>query len=196
MSEKGYTIDPCPGCGEKNYRKRKDLCPNCLNLMETGRMHNRLYSSLCNNDNFQEIEIPKGWSVPDISSRKLYNTVKFDAVTRSLSNLVELLTVQKGRRTIYGYMAHYVNGISFENIPVRDSNIHVIFKDDSKNYNRHYDHNAQAVINKDVLTALETLYSAIVETMAETEREAIDYGKNVLFMLNSGKITMDQFDKE
>lgn len=46
MSKTGFTTLPCPGCGQKNERKRDSVCPDCLEMIQTGKEHVKLYNEL------------------------------------------------------------------------------------------------------------------------------------------------------
>lgn len=190
----GFTITKCPGCGQNNERKKDSVCPECHKHIETGKMHIELYKKYSNDENYIEVQIPTNWEKPNILSNKIQKPDSYNEIGKTLKELIHEISFVEGIKPYYPYMQYLENRLVFEEIDSHGSKTHVAFQND-RAYDRFYSHGATAIINKQILQKLEKLHSLFQLALNETEQEAIEKGKDVLFLLHQGKITMADFDK-
>ena len=191
--KKGYTMQPCPGCGKSNNRKKDSVCPECFSLMETGRMHMDLYEKIAENDSFIEVKIPTNWEKPHYYNYKvIHNHGLHERLGEIMKELVHILSFRKGKRASWSYIRYLENHLTFENVSQAKAN--TMFKSGYGEQGR-YNHSADAVIPKTVYLKLEELHDQIELILKEVEEKSVEYGKNMLSMLNNGDITLEEFYK-
>ena len=196
MSKTGFTTLPCPGCGQKNERKRDSVCPDCLEMIQTGKEHVKLYNELKSDKDMVECQVPFGWDGPRFHTfRTNQHNESLEPLGKILTEISQLVCVPAHQKIHYGYMRYLENRPSFS---VDDGGyggreLPVVFVKQGEGKSE-FHHQGKAVMPKKIFDALCRLTKAIEFAIAESEKGAVEYGKNALLMLNDGKLRMDEFN--
>ena len=190
MARKGYTTSPCHGCGSKQERKKDTLCADCLELMEQGKE----WADAYNKAPGEEIEIPMSWYKPyDMTYRVNTWSKESEKIGEAMSDLARELSFRQPTR-YYKY-----NNIRYGDKIVKDFGYHQNSAEnrlfESSACRSGFDHRAKVKMLPEVAEILDRLDRAIRTVITEREKLAIEYGKNALLMLNSGQITMKDFEE-
>ena len=194
----GFTNSECPGCGKKNERKKDSVCPECLEMLATGRAHVKLYNELKMDKSIIECQAPFGWDSPRFSTfRTNQHNPSLEPVGKILAELSRLVSVPAQQQICYGYMQYLGNRATFS---VHDGHavgydLPVVFIEKRPGGKNKFDGQGKVVMPKKIFDCLNKLEKAIDNAIEESERGAVEYGKNALIMLNDGKITMEDFNK-
>lgn len=195
MAKAGFTTLPCPGCGERNERKKDSVCPKCHEFIETGKKFREDYLKKANDETYIETLIPTEWEYVKYSAIRVnQHSEIYRNLGEKMKELVDLLSIKKGRKPTYGYMSYLENRLVFEDIYKYTGNQRAIFISE-KQYKNRYQFNADAILPKSVFEKLEEINELITKAISETQDKGIEYGRNLLFQLNNGHISMDDFEK-
>ncbi len=200
MPRPGFTSKPCPGCGERNERKKDSVCPNCLGLLHTAKKHKELYEKLAAEETFIECQVPYGWGGPSFYLPKTsLGNDQLKQLSECLKNLSRLCSIPYGYKVGYGYMQYLINSASYsyDSGLARDRDLPVVFiaeKSPGKPYK--WDWQGKGVMPKEIFDCLNELETTMQSVLKSIESQAIEYGKNALLMLNSGQMTLEDFEKK
>ena len=190
MAKKGYTNKPCIGCGAKGERRKDALCYECLGLLETGKMHNKLYCDLSLNPDIIEISIPKSWCTPRFyANRSSIRSDYFDKIGKILAILSQRLSMHNNKHPAWSYRCYLENRLDFADGSAK-RNAPIIFQ------KKAYDWQKGAIIPKDIFELLTELHNSIVAVLDDVEEKGVSYGKNALMQLSNGDITIDEFNSK
>lgn len=199
MQKPGFTNSPCPGCGEKNERKKDSVCPECLALLHTAKKHKELYNQFKSKDGFIECQVPFGWDGPRyFTMRTNQHNKHLDKLGEVLIRLSQLCSIPLGYKVNWGYMRYLENRASFciDDGSAMGYDLPVVYIKEKAYNKKKYDGTGKSIMPREIYDALNDLNEAIETAISGTEKEAVEFGKNVLFLLNSGEITMNQFNEK
>ena len=200
MAKAGYTETPCPGCGENNLRKKDSVCPECFGLIETGKMHLKLFKNTIAEGEAVEVVIPWSWEKPRYSVYKTNpHSEHTDLLGELMKELAEKLSISEGFRADNSYMHYIDNKLVFRPIGsyVNEKRADLkIYKDPNNKRDTGYHFEKNALMRKDDFDLLQKLHFTLELLLEETETKAVEYGKNALIMLNNGDITLSEFEEK
>lgn len=186
----------CPGCGLENNRKKESVCPECLGRLEFARRIEKQYEELKGDPEMIECQVPFSWEGPSFSTfRTNQHNESLKPVAELLVKLSRLCAVPAGMQTTWGYMAHLCNHRAYEPKGGNRSLPVVFIKEAKPGRKNGWHDQGAAVMPKHIYNALTDLIAAINTALAATEEGALEFGKNALFMLNSGKISIEDFNE-
>jgi len=187
MAKKGFTSTACPGCGEKVERRKDSVCRECHNLIATGKLYRENYEKLKEENIFTEIQIPDSWCQPHYSAIKIdMRTKSYEKIGQLLKELADQVSIDKGKETDWDYKLYHNTALRFK---------YMVDSDNPLLFHKKFNWRKSVLMQKGVYELLQQLHTTIEECIEETEIKGIEYGKNALFMLNQGLLTMDEFDK-
>lgn len=198
MAKEGFTTKKCPGCGEEDLRKKEHVCPTCLGFLKTGRAHQEMYDKLKSDKNQIECQVPFAWDGPSFYLDKTHiKTEDKDILKDIFVKLAQLVSVPHGYKVGYGYMQYLMNSVTFE---VDDGgasgyDLPVIYIEKKQGMKSGFNGQGKSVMPAEIYKCLNELNKHVEKIIRETEKNAIEHGKNALFMLNSGKLTLKEFNE-
>lgn len=198
MAKEGFTSKKCPGCGEENLRKKDDVCPECLGFIQTGREHQKMYDKLKSDKKQIECQVPFGWDGPGFYLDRIHmKTEDRDKLKDIFVKLSQLVSVPHGQKVGYGYMQYLMNSVTYE---VDDGgasgyDLPVVYLEKKPGGKNTFNGQGKSVMPKEIYKCLNELNKQVEKILKETEKNAIEHGKNALFMLSSGKLTMKEFNE-
>ena len=183
---KGYTAKPCPGCGEKNERRSDSVCPECYGLLETGRKYRELYENLQENDSDMiSVITPDNWCKPYYKTiLGIYEEKNAEALAEIIVTLAKAISLPAPLVTTWGYRRHLENRLDFESD---------LSGTKGELFGR-FEWKEARIFEKKVFDLLNKLNELIKKTTQEAYDGGVEIGKKSLFMLNAGKITLDEFE--
>ena len=195
--QKGITAQKCPGCGEENARRANEVCTKCLSAIHLVRVHEENYERAKKDESlgYMEAKIHASWSHPRFRTfRSNQLNPHLAPIGVSLAKIARFLGVSKAETVTYGYLRHLENRLIFE--PFNDT-----LGKQERLYKKPGDtspHSMEAtvLIPKELFSLLNNLFIEIDTAIVETEKAAVEYGKNALIMLNDGHLSVDEFNKK
>lgn len=197
MNRKGFTTDKCPGCGETEERKKDSVCPKCMERLETAKRLEERYEELKKEPFMVECMVPTGWDVPRFFTSRCGNRDEsLNDLGKLLQKLSQLCAVPSGYKLNYGYMQHLMNSpyFSLDEQGWNNDKLPVVFKTD-EDREKNWKFEGKALMPKEIFETLTALVKSIETSLKTTEDQSIEFGKNALLMLNSGKISMLEFSE-
>ena len=193
MASQGYTKSPCPSCHKacdgqdgRQYQRRSDsLCDDCKKIMQYGRDYLAEKERLKNEDNAVVVGVPNSRPSLHFGSRTHYGWTELELLGNLIFELINLVS-EEVPKDYYKYsecnLAHFGN--------VYKSEFSIIEKNDSRQTptNRFFK-------NKRVAELLDELYTEMKKQLKQVEDSGVEYGKNIMFQLNDGTISLKEFNK-
>lgn len=194
MGRAGISNSECPACHKKKVRRKDEVCVDCLELIEIGKHFDQVYKSLSEMAGVLiESRVPASWCLPYYapyktgSGSEIYKKIaeKITELARAVS-LPSPVAVNK-----WSYIRYLMNSLQLENRSVGKASI---FKKWS-NRDEKFDYEQDRIFEKTTHDLLSELDRLIRDGIKETEKKAVEYGKDLLMQLNNNEVTPEDFLK-
>jgi len=189
VSRRGYTSKPCPGCGRSKERKPEEVCEDCKALIAQAKAHNEWAAKLTDTET-ELVRVPEEHNThayPQfyMGSPRSGRTSRDDGPRRQISNLLARLINQISepvRNSVWGTGAAIL------------SNAEGPFN--QRGWSRNWE-NARHLRTMPKATAqtIRDLYDAVANALVETHELSKRDGRNLLFGLAEGDVSVNDFNK-
>ena len=187
---KGWTIKPCEGCGSVNGRNTGKLCRECQSLINDGVKWQEHKEKLeCSK--LIKVAVPDNWERPRFDSHIHSHETKIEDSLGKAFRMLSHLLLEGGEKPYYAGKESFV---LFKKVKKKDymyqgkKETSVVYKD------RAYEFVREGFMNREVAGLLHRLWSQTNKLLVAREKNAYEYGGNMLKRIVQGKATVQDFE--
>ena len=187
---RGYTYDPCPGCGDTGPepRLRDGVCRTCADAIAWAKAEREKIVSRSDAAN-RAVSVafpPMSHWLPYLPEKGVSN----NPIQRAYHSVVMLVTEEATRAQL---------DVAREQLPNRSQEIDRLIRAPRGNHfgSQWSPHRSDdyRMIDAQLTQPLSTLYEAIHQGLEAAYRDGVRYGRSLLFQLNDGSLSTDDFAK-